>query len=405
MNSNFNMVKKPKKEEVIEEEEETLLEEEIEDKNKVLSARKRMYKMMGIIIFGTIILLVILYICSMFIKKDYSYTEIEKIVKDAAISYFKDNPNSLPTEEGNIVEIDASNLVVAEKMKDLGEYTKEGVVCSATVQVEKSGDQFLYTPYLNCGDKYTTEELYKRLIKDENIVNSGYGLYQNNGAYHYRGEKVDNYLQLDETLWRIVKITANNNIVLISNDGITYEQPWDNRFNERNKFTSGFNNYSSSRVKEYLDKVYSNPVEEKGEILLSDKDKSKLVSYNLCTGKRDANSTAKDNSLECTEVLQNQKYGLLTLSDYLYASIDSSCQNAATKTCQNYNYLVKKGKSWWLLTGDTIDDSIVYAVKESGAVSRQMASNYHTIRPVIYLNSKVLYKSGDGTLEKPFKIK
>ena len=46
MNSNFNMVKKPKKEEVIEEEEETLLEEEIEDKNKVLSARKRMYKMM-----------------------------------------------------------------------------------------------------------------------------------------------------------------------------------------------------------------------------------------------------------------------------------------------------------------------------------------------------------------------
>ena len=264
MNSNFNMVKKPKKEEVIEEEEETLLEEEIEDKNKVLSARKRMYKMMGIIIFGTIILLVILYICSMFIKKDYSYTEIEKIVKDAAISYFKDNPNSLPTEEGNIVEIDASNLVVAEKMKDLGEYTKEGVVCSATVQVEKSGDQFLYTPYLNCGDKYTTEELYKRLIKDENIVNSGYGLYQNNGAYHYRGEKVDNYLQLDETLWRIVKITANNNIVLISNDGITYEQPWDNRFNERNKFTSGFNNYSSSRVKEYLDKVYSNPVKEKG---------------------------------------------------------------------------------------------------------------------------------------------
>ena len=118
MNSNFNMVKKPKKEEVIEEEEEALLEEEIEDKNKVLSARKRMFKMMKIIIFGTIILLVILYICSMFIKKDYSYTEIEKIVKDAAISYFKDNPNSLPTEEGNIVEIDASNLVVAEKMKD-----------------------------------------------------------------------------------------------------------------------------------------------------------------------------------------------------------------------------------------------------------------------------------------------
>ncbi len=405
MNSNFNMVKKPKKEDIIEDEEDIELEEEIEERKSSDAARKRMFKMMGIIVGGMVILLVVLYIISIFSTKTYSYTEIEKILKDAAISYFKDNPDNLPTEEGNIVEIDSSNLIVAERMKDLSEYTKEGVACSATVQVEKSGNDYLYTPYLNCGEEYLTEELYKRLTKDENLVTSGYGLYATNGAYVYRGEKVNNYVKLGENLWRIVKITSNNNIVLISEEGVLYDQPWDNRYNEANHFASGFNTYNASRMKEYLDQIYDNPSEENGEVLLSKKDKAKLVSYNLCTGKKSASSEAKDNSEECTEVLQNQKYGLLTLSDYLYASVDPNCKNASSKTCQNYNYLVKKNKSWWLATGDTSDSSKVYSIQGTGAIESQIASNYNGVRPVIYLNSKVLYKSGNGTEEKPYKIK
>lgn len=405
MNTNFNMVKKPKKEDVVEEEEEIELEEEIEHKNNSDKARKKMLKMMGIILVGMVILLVVLYVCSLFMNKDYSYTDIEKILEDAAVSYFKDNPDSLPTDEGNIVEIDSSNLVAAEKMKDLSEYTKKGDVCSATVQVEKSGDEYLYTPYLNCGENYITEELYKVLINEDNLVTSGYGLYANNGAYAYRGEKVNNYIELEESLWRIVKITSNNNIILISAKGINFDHTWDNRYNNNNKFTSGFNIYSSSRIKEYLDTIYEKPSEDKGEVLLSKNDKTKLVSYNLCTGKKDSKSQVKDNSEECVEVLQNQKYGLLTLSDYLYASVDPTCYSASSKTCQNYNYLVRKGSAWWLLTGDSSDDSKVYAVDASGAVSSQLASSYNGVRPVISLNSKVLYKSGKGTKEEPYKIK
>ena len=405
MNSNFNMVKKPKKEEVFEDEEENLLEEEAKKNERNNLARKRMFKMMGLIVIGMIILLGVLYILSLFQKKDYSYSKIEKILEDAAISYFKDNPSSLPSDEGNIVEIDASNLITAEKMQDLSYYTKEGVTCSASVQVEKTSSEYLYTPFLNCGENYTTEELYKKLVKEGNVVSSGYGLYANNGSYAYRGEKVNNYLQLEESLWRIVKITPNNNVVLISESGVLYENIWDNRYNEINKYNSGFNNYSSSRMREYLDKIYNNPSKNKEEVLLSNKDKTKLVAYNVCTGKKNGKSTLKDNTEECSEVLQNQKYGLLTLSDYLFASVDSTCYNALSKTCQNYNYLVKKGKSWWLGTGDTDNNSIVYAVSSSGAVSKQVASNSHVVRPVIYLNSKVLYKSGNGTKEKPYKIK
>lgn len=405
MNSNFNMVRKPKKDVVVEEEEEETLEEEVLENEKVTKARKRMYKMMGLIVFGMVILLIVLYVLSLFQKKEYTYSQIEKILEEAAISYFKDNPKSLPSEDGNIVEIDASNLIVAEKMKDLSQYTKEGVTCSATVQVEKSGNDYLYTPYLNCGDNYATEELYKKLTNEENIVTSGYGLYANNGGYSYRGEKVNNYLQLEESLWRIVKITSNNNIVLISENGVRYDTNWDNRYNDLNKYNSGFNNYKASRMKEYLDKIYDNPSKDKEEILLSKKDKTKLVSFNLCIGKKSAKDTLKDNSQECSEILQNQKYGLLTLSDYLYASVDTSCNNALSKTCQNYNYLAKKGRAWWLVTGDSDNNSKVFAVTSSGAVSKQIASSIYGVRPVIYLNSKVLYKSGNGTKEKPYEIK
>lgn len=406
MNTNFNMVKKPKKGDVIEDEEDEIeLEEEVEQKTKSNAAKKRMFTMMGIIVGGMVILLLVLYLVSIFSNKIYSYTEIEKILKDAAVSYFKDYPENLPADEGNIVEIDASNLIIAEKMKDFSEYTKEGVACSGTVQVEKAGSEYLYTPYLNCGEDYFTEELYKTITKEENVVTTGYGLYSNNGNYVFRGENVNNYVKLGKGLWRIVKVTANNNIVLISEKGTLYSQPWDNRYNESKFYDAGFNNYSSSRVKEYLEKIYTKPSKDEGEDLLTKKDKANIVSYNLCIGKRNTNSIVNDNTEECSEVIQNQKIGLLTLSDYLYASIDPNCKNSLSKSCQNYNYLVLKDNSWWLITGDKGSNSNVYGVQSSGVVKAQEASNYNIIRPVIYLNSKVLYKSGNGTLEKPYKIK
>jgi len=407
MSSNFNIVKKPKHEDdIIEDEDEIELEEEKEDKKTSDLARKRMFKMMGIIVGGMVILLIILYVCSLFTSKNYSYQELEKILKDAAVSYFKDNPDSLPSSDGDVVEIDSSNLVVAQKMKDFSEYTtKDGVVCSGTVQVEKSGNDYLYTPYLNCGENYLTEEFYKRITADGNIVTSGYGLYASNGGYAYRGEEVDNYVELDNSLWRIVKVTTNNEIVLISENGIEYSfQPWDDRYNESKRFSSGVNNYGASRIKEYLDKVYKNPSEKNGEDILSDNDKTKIVAYNLCIGKRSTNEEGSSNASECSEVLQDTKLGLLSLSDYMYASVDPNCKTASSKSCQNYNYLANKSE-WWLATANKDDNSSAYKVERGGKISSDYCSSYTSIRPVIYLNSKVLYKSGKGTLEKPYKIK
>ena len=84
---------------------------------------------------------------------------------------------------------------------------------------------------------------------------------------------VDNYVKLDNSLWRIVKITANDEVVLISQDGAGYATAWDDRYNEAKEYDAGINQYGVSRMREFLNKLYTNPSHdaEDGEYLLSKK--------------------------------------------------------------------------------------------------------------------------------------
>ena len=407
MSSSFNLVKKPKKEdEEYEEEEENV---EIDDDKPVKkssddAARKRLFLLMGIIVCGVLFLLFILWIASLFTTKNYSYEDMEGILKDAAISYFADYPQSLPQNEGDIVEIDASNLVVAGKMKNLSEYRNDGVVCGGSVQVQKAGSEYLYTPFLNCGDYYYSVEFYNKIVEDNPVTTSGEGLYSYNNHYVFRGETVNNYVQLDNSLWRIVKITGDSQLVLVHATGITLAQPWDNRYNEERLYESGINNYTVSRIKDYLEKVYKDPSKEDEEVILSNRDKTRMNNFDLCIGKRSPSGESKNNSEECKVKDKNQKMGLLTVSEYLYASLDPNCKSVETKSCMNYNYL-SIDDEWWLATANSEDTSTVYKIAKYGAVEADIAGNYATVRPVIYLKSSVLFKSGKGTFEKPYKVK
>lgn len=414
MGSNFNLVQKPKKEENEFDDDESedieledVEEEEDDDDSSKGSkdvSRKKLYIVMCAIMGCTAILLLVLYIVSLVGGGSYEFEEIETILSDAAKSYFKTNPESLPQEDGYTVEIDSTNLVAAGNMKDLSEYTKDGVVCTGSVQVTKAGNDYIYTPILNCGDSYLTIKLSEKVLTDNDVVNSGDGLYSNDGNYTFRGENVNNYVQLENGLWRVVKVTSDDNVVLIHDSGVISYQPWDDRYNEDRLFEAGINNYSVSRIKDYLDKIYSNPVEENDEYLLSDSDKSKIITFDQCIGKRSAKSETKNNKEECKQTVKNQKLGLLTLSDYMYASLDSNCKSASSRSCMNYNYL-SMNSEWWLATACSDSTSTVFKVDRSGVIKVDNASAYSKVRPVIYLNSNAMFKSGKGTLEEPYIVK
>ena len=417
MNLNFNQNKKNGKVNKIEADE---LEEEIEEtdeeedddedeeeskssKNKGQDDFKKFIIKLALIVVGGIVLLfIVLSIASAFTKGSYSYEKIETIMTNAAKSYFADNPESLPKKENQIVEIEASTLAQAGKMKDLSEYTKKGVTCTGKVSVSKADEEYVYTPSLNCGDAYSDKAIATAVKEDSKVVTSGYGLYNMNNGLVFRGETVNNYVQINEDLWRIVKIDSSNNTYLIKEKYIGYSAAWDDRYNSEAKYNIGINNYSTSRIKEYLGELYEETKEDL--VFLSDADKTKLSSYEVCTGKRTLDSTNNTNELECKSTVAGQKLGLLTVSDYINASIDPNCTSPQSPSCQNYNYLTVDYR-WWTATAVANSTSTAFIIDEQGNVTAAKCNAYNKIRPVIKLSSRIMVSSGNGTEKNPYIIK
>ena len=359
-------------------------------------------KVGGIVIGGIVALLLVLWIVSLFSQKNRSYEDIETIMTNAAKSYFAENPSSLPAAENQIVEIEAGTLAATGKMKELSEYTGTGVVCSGKVQVTKSGTDYAYTPFLNCGDSYSSKTLGSAITTDNVTTTTGYGLYSMNNELVFRGEQVNNYVQMEKSLWRIVKVDSSNNIVLIKDDKAGYGSAWDDRYNETLKYNVGMNNYSTSRIREKLIELYTTT--DKGIIFLSDNDKTKLLKYAPCVGARKVKTEQNNGTVECATKGEEYYLGLLQLSDYINASTDSACKTSENRQCQNYNYL-KTTYNWWTGTPVGSTDYESYSISEKGIIEVSKTSEYKSVRPVIKMSSNTRISSGNGSKETPYLVK
>ena len=369
-------------------------------KRNSTTLRNKLLKLMIIIITGLLVIVLIVMIMNAFKSNNLSYEQLENEMVDAAKEYYKVQDALLPAEEGQTVEVTADVLSEAGYMDSLSELKKDAT-CSGRVEVRRTNDQYVYTPFLDCGSDYTTKELYQALL-DQGTVTGGEGLYEMNGNLVFRGEDVNNYLQLDNNLFRIVKADANHNIMIIwesERGGTSYL--FDNRYNSDRGNTSGINDYRVSRMRDTLDAIYNETAEE---ALLSANDKEKLVSFSLCIGKRDLASNDKSNQVECSDVLENQMIGLLTVSDYLTASIDSNCNATTDRACQNYNYLVA-GYNWWTMDAFSGNTYQVLTVNGNGYIDLSTASNTRKVRPVLMLDASVMLKSGSGTATDPYILK
>ncbi len=365
--------------------------------------RKKLLRMIVIISIVMVVFMIILFVSTLFIGKNLSYEKIEVELKNAAMEYYKVQDVLLPEKEGEKTEVDAETLSSEEYklMKPLSKLRSKDS-CTGKVVVQKINDQFIYTPYLDCGEAYATQELYQRVL-DQKTTTSGSGLYDMNGEYVYRGENVNNYVQLDKNIFQIVKITSDKKILLIASINNNITKIWDDRYNPERRYNSGFNTYNVSRMKEFLTTYYDNGVDK--NIFLSESDKEKLTTFSLCTGRRSKTEANNTGEVECIEQQEGAMIGLLTASDYMRASLDTNCKTTMDKACQNYNYLKEKNADWWLLTGNSENSYEVYCVKKSGYIDKANASSGMIVRPVVMLNNNVMVKSGEGTLKKPYILK
>lgn len=368
---------------------------------------KKMLLILGIMIGLIVIIIVISLIIGTLKNSSLEYSEIEDKMVSAAKDYYSKREDALPLNENEEVEVSATLLAEEGYMKELSKYQKDdSVACEGKVIVSKSGIYYNYSPYLNCGDKYTTTYLYEEII--DKTISKDDGLYKTEQyskekgketVYVYKGDYVDNFIKIDDNLWRIVKVDSNYNMMLIQDyfdreNG--YRGPWDDRYNSANASNTGINDYYKSVIRKNINDYYSSTA-------LSDNLKAKIVSKDLCAGTRGANETKKDGSIECREALTGEYLGLLTAYDFMNASLDTNCKKTTDMTCNNYNYLTDYQSAFWLITADS--ESTFMGYKFSDGITQTRLATSAVARIVLNITKNSVYVSGNGTYNDPYIIK
>lgn len=357
--------------------------------------RKIIITFIGILI-GIIIIIAII---ANTMNRKLSYEAIENKLENAAYSYITAHPEEAPNQNNQKVVIETNTLVSNKYMKELSKYTKDSS-CSANVIAEYDEGTISYQAYLTCKD-FKTNKLIEILKNNNSKLNIfGDGLYDLNGEQVFRGQNPNNYLNLNNVLYRIVKIDKDGKIYLILADYDGSDELlagyYDDRYNKEEESEKGINNYKVSRVLNDLNDIHRDRLNNL---------ESFITKFDVCVGKRSEEAILNDGSIECSDILTNQYISLLPFYDYANASLDNSCKSPNTRDCQNYNYLSEYDNRFWLATADSIDTYSVYAVNDGGYVEVYDASDSSDYRYVIALNKNILYKNGDGTLDSPYEVR
>ncbi len=346
------------------------------------------------LLFLFVISLVIIIVIN-FINSKMSYDKLEEKLVNATQEYSKDYPNNLPTQENPTTVIDAKTLIEQKYIKKLEKYVKDSS-CTANVNIYYNNSEYKYQAFLKC-NTYQTTQLADTLKKNNQLSSFNEGLYEMNNEFVYRGQDPKNYLSFANELWRIVKINTNGQIILIQNDLVSeYYGNWDDRYNTEAGLQKGINTYSLSRALSTMENIYKEKYSKYEEL---------LTPFNVCAEKRNTMDFINDGSIECANMLNNQKMSLLPLYDYINASLDNLCISASNKECENYNYLATAKDKWWTATGNKANTYEVYYIDSYGQIISDEADASATYRYVLALDSHVLYESGDGSQSNPYKVR
>lgn len=346
-------------------------------------------------IFGVfLILMIILFSCSLN-KTTTNYDKLENKMIEGTKKYLNAKPKELPKTEGDVISIKTSYLINNGYMKEMKDPKNKKKTCSGTVEVEKRGDSYKYTPLLTC-NSYKTKLLVDKLKTSLKLDNNGNGLYAENGEYVFKGEDLKNYIKFNNELWQVMRIDKDGDIKVIKNKAEDDEYVWDDRYNTSSEGKDGINDFKLSRIKTTLDKYYKNHFNAVHEA------KESVVKKPFCIGKRNEKDDIKGTA-ECLSTM-DMYVGLIYASEFYMASLDSTCKSFGQKQCSNYNYLAKNENSSWTLTGSKTQTFRVYAFYEDEMYDIN-ASDSSRIYPVIYLDSKMTVTGGKGTDTDPYIVK
>lgn len=351
--------------------------------------RKLVLTFIRILIILAIIVIIFMIIVSCS-NKGNNYTKLENVMENAATNYYNSHKDDLPSSLGESKKITISELVNSGYMKNVTSYVTDAS-CDGYVIVTKNSTDYLYNPYVSCGE-YKTNTI-SSIIKDA-VVASSDGVYAMDGGYYYRGNRVNNYIQIGNLTYMIIGMDSNNNVKVIEAEAEKQSIIWDNRYNvEKGTSGTGMNDFERSVLQEKLQEKYE---------MMGPEIKKYILYSDWCVGKRSA-----DDAFEEVECDVTSKAYIATINAYEFAriSIEEQCTNVLSGACVNYNFISDKFDSaYWTLTpvaGNTYQSYYLY----NGSLDTSYVSRYYKVIKSFNISGNNIVTSGDGSLDNPYKIK
>ena len=211
------------------------------------------------------------------------------------------------------------------------------------------------------------DKLLAQLIVDKNYGTDNFK--KINGDSYFYNDAKSNYLTYSNILWRIIKVTKDNEIVLISENPLTvlaygedknlkssYITKW---LNDKNTDDSGILEKNLNNVDNYLMKTKT------------------------CT-----DNVKNVENISCKKTNNDSYLSLLSVMDYINTGTDESFINNG-----NYTYLA-----------NTNNKNKVWYINEDGKLDTTDGTDIYGVKAVITIKPTVSLVSGDGTEGSPYKI-
>lgn len=211
---------------------------------------------------------------------------------------------------------------------------------------------------------------------DIKITNNLDGLYETTDSYVYRGINPNNFIEINNKLWRIVSIDKETMMMKIINLEDNQRQVTENGFIKdlNDDFETGT--------------TYNENLKEK-------------ININSKWNQGVVNSLESSLTLKSIEKQSNiyNTIGLLTVGEYIDASLNKDCYTK--NNCSSY---LSTGKNYWLLN-KTSDNKFWYITDENKISSSIASSQLYNIYPCLFLKLNTQIDSGSGSNSDPYKLK
>ena len=345
----------------------------------------------GCLILIPLILIIFLIMAQGCSNRKTAYSKYEFKMKSAAKKYLT-KIDEMPTEKGDYIIVNLDTLVEQSYIESPRKALKDET-CTGYISA-RMNNTVNYVSVLKC-DNYKTNTIKENILNDLTV--EGDGLYETSEGYVFKGLNVNNYFELGDITYRIVSIDKKGILKLYNPENESLQMYWDSKYNVETNANTGLNIYKDSYILEKITKYYNSNNKLK-------KAKPYLVSTDVCVYSKAKDARFLDKS-KCVELLKDQYVTLLSLDDFMNASLDPNCTDLYSKSCKNYNYLGRNGGvySW---TKDIVEGNTyqVYYLT-NGIPYTEDANIYNYYNYVVFVDGDQMLTSGNGTKDAPYTIK